>query len=162
MLRDVPTGGGGRPASIVSELSWSGYGDSLARRRGQLRHDGDEVLASQLTTQNQRRRSVPSLADDRPGRASNMPFGASARTSTPFFGLVRRKAAYITRQWPADGAARGSYGKRRLAARTTAEQEGHGAKRRFSGGSSRSVGKPALLLRRPFKPGPRNWGRAGN
>ena len=31
-------------------------------------------MPTSLTTRNQRRRPVPSFADDRPGRASNMPF----------------------------------------------------------------------------------------
>ena len=62
------------------------------------RHDGDEVLANQLTTRNQRRRSVLSFADDRPGRTSNTAFEgrnsvvrASVRKNALLVDLVRQR-----------------------------------------------------------------------
>ena len=84
-----------------TERSWSGYGDSRRPRRGQLRHDGDEAVANQLTTRNQRRRSVPSFTEARPDRTPRPfwgsqfgRFGPHPRASTPNCGPGSPKRSY--------------------------------------------------------------------
>ncbi len=91
--------------------------DSLGRRQGQFRHDGDEAFADQLTTRNQRPRSVPASPKRVPSGPQDPFGGRNSAVSDPIparvrqiVGLVRRNGGTIALKWPGDGAGEGQMG----------------------------------------------------